>query len=292
MTRPRVVGAGFLLVLAGSVWQIVSLQKRVTGLEQENDRLRADVHEASQGRPALMPVTTASVSGDGARAPARSRRPESPHLDGTASPELLPNGLIVIGKGTASETTLTPEEAAKLSSGLLRAAADAANKGPGGASYSAGKATGAPDGANHGGDTSNAWCPRDQTGANEWLQLKYAKNVEISEVNIHETYATGALAKVSAIMPDGSERVIWQGREPVETPPVERVVKVPPGIRADQLRLTMDGSRIGNWQEIDAVEIVGRDGSRQWASEATASSYWGSRDADFGMNSRSKSSRW
>ena len=36
-----------------------------------------------------------------------------------------------------------------------------------------------------------------------------------------------------------------------------------------------------NWQEIDAVELVGRDHTRQWASQAEASSYWGSGRTSF-----------
>jgi hypothetical protein len=143
-----------------------------------------------------------------------------------------------------------------------------------GPSYCAGKATGPPD-ANTGGDSSNAWCPSPARARDEWLQLKYSRPVEIAEINIHEGYSTGALARVTALLPDGSERLLWEGTEPVETPPVERVVKVPPGIRSDQIRVHLDTTRTGTWQEIDAVELVGTDGSRQWATEGTASSHWG-----------------
>jgi len=31
------------------------------------------------------------------------------------------------------------------------------------------------------------------------------------------------------------------------------------------IRIELDTTRTNNWQEIDAVEMVGRDGSRQWA---------------------------
>jgi len=34
----------------------------------------------------------------------------------------------------------------------------------------------------------------------------------------------------------------------------------------------LDRRRVPGWNEIDAVELVGRDGSRQWATSAIASS--------------------
>ena len=150
------------------------------------------------------------------------------------------------------------------------------NKGPQAASYAGGKATGTPDGDEHGRDSPNAWCPAPMSSGGEWLKLSYGKPVEISEIAIHESYATGALSRVVALMPDGKERVLWEGKEPVEPPPVQRIVPVPPGVRMDQIRIELDTTRTNTWQEIDAVELVGRDGSRQWAKEAESSSYWGS----------------
>ena len=145
---------------------------------------------------------------------------------------------------------------------------------PGGPSWSPGRAAGPPDTAEHG-DYATAWASQSPDAGKEWLQLKYPKPVEVREVNIHESYNPGALAKVSAIMPDGSERVIWEGVEAPEEGVIERAVKVPPGIRSDQIRIELDTSRVPGWNEIDAVELVGADGSRQWASESTASSYYG-----------------
>jgi hypothetical protein len=145
---------------------------------------------------------------------------------------------------------------------------------PGGPSWSPGQAAGAPNTASHG-DYSTAWASQSPDGGKEWLQMKYAKSVEIGEINIHETYNPGAISKVSAIMPDGSERVIWEGTMNPESGVIERAVKVPPGIRSDQIRVELDTARVPGWNEIDAVELVGTDGIRQWATESTASSYFG-----------------
>jgi hypothetical protein len=50
-------------------------------------------------------------------------------------------------------------------------------------------------------------------------------------------------------------------------------VPVPEGVPADPIFIVeFDTTRVGGWTEIDAVELVGRDGSRQWAKSADASS--------------------
>jgi hypothetical protein len=61
----------------------------------------------------------------------------------------------------------------------------------------------------------------------------------------------------------------------VEQVPFVRIIEAQPGIKANCIRLQFDMTRIGNLQEIDAVELLGRDGSRQWANRAEASSHWG-----------------
>lgn len=145
---------------------------------------------------------------------------------------------------------------------------------PRGPSWTPGQAAGAPD-TREAGDYSTAWAPQSQDGGPEWLQVKYDRAVELSEIIIHETYNPGAVSRVVAMLPGGGERVIWEGTASTEAGIVERAVPVPPGIRSDQIRVELDTARVPGWNEIDAVEIVGRDGSRQWASESTASSYYG-----------------
>jgi hypothetical protein len=38
------------------------------------------------------------------------------------------------------------------------------------------------------------------------------------------------------------------------------------------VKVYLDTARVPGWNEIDAVQIIGRDGSQQWAKHATASS--------------------
>ena len=135
-----------------------------------------------------------------------------------------------------------------------------------------GQATGAPDTA-AAGDRPTAWAPLSPKSGEQWLQLGYNKAVELKEINIHETHNPGAVSKVAAIMPDGSEKMLWQGRQsPGGDEIIESSVPIPPGTTARQIKVYVDTNRVESWPEIDAVELVGTDGSKQWATESSASS--------------------
>lgn len=135
------------------------------------------------------------------------------------------------------------------------------------------QATGVPD-TPQAGDIPTAWAPREARSGEQWLQVGYERTVEISEVTIHESHSAGAISRVAAVMPDGTERVFWTGNMAVEQSGeiLETSVPVPPGLTSREIRVYVDTNRVASWPEIDAVELVGVDGSRQWASESSASS--------------------
>jgi hypothetical protein len=137
-----------------------------------------------------------------------------------------------------------------------------------------GQATGAPNTLTAG-DIPTAWAPRSPQSGEHWLQLGYDHSVELREINIQETYNPGAISRVTALMPDGSERTLWSGQTtppPDGTRDQETSLPVPPGIHSQDIRVYVDTNRVNSWPEIDAVEIVGTSGQRQWATSATASS--------------------
>jgi hypothetical protein len=133
------------------------------------------------------------------------------------------------------------------------------------------QATGAPD-TSGAGDIPTAWAPREQDGGEEWLHLDYSNQVQIAEVRVRETYNPGAISKVAAVLPSGQEVVIWEGVDEPGVAPVDKSFAVPAGITAGSVKVYLDTKRVPGWNEIDAVELVGRDGSRQWAAHARASS--------------------
>jgi hypothetical protein len=124
-------------------------------------------------------------------------------------------------------------------------------------------------------DLPTAWASQEPDGGVEWLQLEYDQAVELAEVRVHESFNPGAISKVAAVDPGGAEVVIWEGTMEQQEGSVESVFEVPPGVRGSSIRLYLDTTRVPGWNEIDAVEVVGRDASRQWANGAQASSYYG-----------------
>jgi hypothetical protein len=73
-------------------------------------------------------------------------------------------------------------------------------------------------------------------------------------------------------MSDGTEKTLWQGMAPpAGNELIESSVPVPPGTISREIKIYVDTSRVESWPEIDAVELVGTDGSTQWANESSAS---------------------
>jgi len=276
--RPRVVAAVFVMAAAAF---LVWLGSRY-GLFGE--------------RPAGGSAIASSPSPADPRSTARSSVPTSPppnpappswkpspsnssnHPDAPVQPPVvqsLPDGRFVLRVPGGSELPpLSAAETEALASTLQAALVDAAAKRPNGPSWSPGQAAGPPDTDSHG-DHRTAWAAAAADGGTEWLEVTFNTAVPIRELNIHETFNPGALARIHAVLPDGSLKLLWEGTTPAESESVERSLPIPPGTHGNRIRLELDTSRVTGWNEIDAVELVGTDGSRQWAAEATASSYYG-----------------
>ena len=127
------------------------------------------------------------------------------------------------------------------------------------------------------GDISTAWASLEPDAGIEWLKLDYEKAVNLAEIHVRETFNPGAISKVTAVLPDGQEFSVWEGTEPAGTAPINKVFKATGNLWTKSIVIYLDTSRVPGWNEIDAVEIVGHDGSRQWASQAAASSSYADR---------------
>jgi hypothetical protein len=151
------------------------------------------------------------------------------------------------------------------------------------------QATGAPD-SRGAGDQRTAWASLQADGGEQWLETSYQKPVEIAQVRVLENDNPGAIVRIVAILDGGTEIPLWSGEEPKLTAPADQVFPTRPGIVASKVRVILDTSKVPGWNEIDAVEIIGRDGSRQWATSATASSTYASPGRDLYNNFVSDSS--
>jgi len=140
--------------------------------------------------------------------------------------------------------------------------------------WSAQQATGPPDTMTDG-DHQTAWAPAQADGGEEWLMTEYAKPVEVAQVIVRETCGPGCITKITSVTDAGAEVPLWQGEPPKNTSPSDTVFNIPPGTTTGRIKVYLDTRLVPGWNEIDAVQLVGRDGSKQWAKDASASSSYG-----------------
>lgn len=138
--------------------------------------------------------------------------------------------------------------------------------------------TGPPD-TDRAGDIQTAWASREPDAGAEWLWADFEHPVELSQVRIRETFNPGAISKVTAVI-NGQQIVLWEGSASTSEAPRDFVVNAPSGINAQSVVVHLDTSRVSGWNEVDAIELVGTDGSRQWASVVNASSSYADRSSD------------
>ncbi|MEZ4463806.1 MAG: hypothetical protein R3F60_28820 [bacterium] len=143
-----------------------------------------------------------------------------------------------------------------------------------GPSWAPTQAVGAPD-CQGAGDQAQAWATLRPDEGLQWLELDYAQAVPVASVRVFENFNPGAIVKIEAVV-DGEAVEIWSGSAPRGSAPQVFEAPASKKVTASRLRITLDTSRVSGWNEIDAVELVGQDGSRQWASDARASSTYAS----------------
>jgi hypothetical protein len=133
------------------------------------------------------------------------------------------------------------------------------------------QATGAPD-TPEAEDAPTAWTPLEPDAGAEWLLVRFARAVPIAEIRIRESLGPGTVRRVWAVREDGSRVLLWEGADPTKDAPADFVVTSREDVAAPAVAIELNTASRPGWNAIDAVELVGRNGSRQWASQAEASS--------------------
>jgi hypothetical protein len=159
------------------------------------------------------------------------------------------------GGGPATAAAASQPPAAELRQWATNAFASSQYSNP---DWSALQATGAPD-TDLCGDIVSAWASATATGQ-DWLRLEYAVPVVPTEVNIRQTYNPGSIVRVDVISADGKTFTLPDSADPPghTSCPGVFTVPVPPGLPAvNVVVIYLDQSIGGDWNEIDAVELVG-----------------------------------
>ncbi len=143
------------------------------------------------------------------------------------------------------------------------------------------QAAGPPDSA--AGDQRTAWAPATEDGGQEWLQVDFERPVEAATIIVRENCAPGAIVRISAVNDGGSEVPLWQGEAPKVLPVSNTPFGATGNVLTNRVKIYLDTKKVPGWNEIDAVQLIGRDGSRQWAVGASASSSYGAGGASMAL---------
>jgi hypothetical protein len=123
--------------------------------------------------------------------------------------------------------------------------------------WGAQQATGAPN-TTECVDDQRAWASETYDGV-DWLELRYSAAVVPTEINIHENNSPGFINKVEVKDQAGLYYTVWQGTPGAvaQCPRVFTVSVSGVSVRVNTVRISLDQRNGGDWNEIDAVELVG-----------------------------------
>ena len=123
-------------------------------------------------------------------------------------------------------------------------------------SWAAFQAEGAPDTYDCG-DSITAWAAA-KSSTVEWIELHYDIPVEVTEINIYQSYNPDQVVAVELLATDGkSIPVFTQAQTAEENCPYILSLAVNSNFASDGIRITIDQSALNDWTEIDAVELIG-----------------------------------
>ncbi|MBN1811970.1 MAG: hypothetical protein JXA14_09060 [Anaerolineae bacterium] len=127
--------------------------------------------------------------------------------------------------------------------------------------WSADQATGEPDALDCG-DYTTAWASVGYDTV-EWIELDYDTPVLPTEVNIVQNYNPNQVVKVELRDLVGEYHTIYTGTPQDESDDCPFVLNIPvegADKQVDGVKITIDQSVLEDWNEIDAVELVGIPG--------------------------------
>ncbi|MDY6876577.1 MAG: hypothetical protein SWK90_10320 [Chloroflexota bacterium] len=119
------------------------------------------------------------------------------------------------------------------------------------------QATGEPD-TPECGDYQTAWASSASDGV-DWLELDYDFPAVPGRINVHETHSPGFIVRVEVVDEAGYYHTVWAGK-PSPADECPRVFSIPVtgvDVPVVRVRIHLDQRDGGNWNEIDAVELVG-----------------------------------
>lgn len=109
-------------------------------------------------------------------------------------------------------------------------------------------------------DADTAWASEERTGV-DWLELRYEKPVYPEQVNIFQSHSPNQVVTVELLDVDGTYHTVYTHQpEVMECPYLLTLDIADQDYQAVGVKLNVDQSFLDptSWNEIDAVELVGR----------------------------------
>lgn len=127
--------------------------------------------------------------------------------------------------------------------------------------WSAMQATGAPNTPKCG-DNTTAWASQDPDET-AWIELTYATPVRPSTIVIVQTYNPSSVVKVEIRDMNGKYTTVWSGAAEKKSgcPFYQSFSVSNQNFLVNGVKITLDQAKLGDWNEIDAVELVGTPAS-------------------------------
>ncbi|HXO30558.1 MAG TPA: hypothetical protein VOA80_24665 [Thermoanaerobaculia bacterium] len=227
---------------------------------------QADV--SSTSAPATPAAPAAPAAPSQAAAPAAPATPATPAVGTPAAPAApaasTPSADAGVADTTAKlaavEWALKQDEIKNDPDGQWASEATASssyNDAQGDAGWSPKQATGAPNVDKYS-DDQHAWAPKTQDGGIEWLDLRFLKPVHASEVRVRESLGSGAVIKVELFDEAGAAHIVWQGVDPTKELNYLILTFKTTVYRVNRVKVTLATNIIPGWNEIDAVQLVGK----------------------------------
>jgi hypothetical protein len=213
--------------------------------------------EVSSSAPPAPPAPPAAASPAAPAAPATPAAAAAPAAPAASADAGVAD---TTAKLAAAEWALKQDEIKHDADGQWASEASASssyNDAQGDAGWSPKQATGAPDVDKYS-DDQHAWAPKTQDGGIEWLDLEYLKPVHASEVRVRESLGSGAVIKVELFDEAGAAHTVWQGVDPTKELNYLILKFKPTEYRVNRVKVTLATNVIPGWNEIDAVQLVGK----------------------------------
>lgn len=204
---------------------------------------------------AADPATADEGSTSGSPTPAPSEGSSQPS-EAAEDPELAARKAAVEQALAESKITSDPKGQWATSAEASSAYGDGKDL----ASYSAWQATGAPNVESYG-DNGAAWTSNLADAGIEWLQVGFEKPVHATGIRIRQSYAPGAIVRIDLLDESGALHPVFEGVD--ETPSsgngivwFERTFEKT-AFLANGAKITLATNAVPEWNEIDAVQLLG-----------------------------------